>query len=121
MKTILVDENMSRIFSPKWRKVASELKTMGYHLVSMPQRYLGVGYSDKDIAEMVIKDYDGILTEDTDFFETHRSNLLNRLVSAGKEVLVVRRVNPNDPYGEVRVYRYTLFGKEELFRVVINY
>ena len=120
MKVILADENMSRLFAPQWSMVREKLHREGYVLEEMP--YHWKGKSDDEIVQYIINfGYDGIITEDTDFFQTHRSSLLNRLLNRGKEVLVVRRVNPNSPRGEVRVYRYTPYGKEELFRVITKY
>ncbi len=119
-KQILVDENMMRIFSRKWLSVREELEKRGYHLLGFPAELKGE--SDRSIIQYVIKcGLDGLITEDTDYFETHRSNLLWGLLDNGKILLAVRRVNPNMPRGEVRVYEYTRYGKTELFRLVIDY
>jgi len=124
-KKILVDENMMRIFSPNWSPVLRRLEELGYIVEKIPSYMCGA--SDKELVDFVIsRGYDGIITEDTDFFETHRSNLLWKLTNSGKVVLTVRRVNPTMSRGEVRVYIYMRdwngnVKKEELFRLVIDY
>jgi len=117
---ILVDENLSRLFSPKWERVRRELESWGYQLVEMPS-YLR-GASDEEIVRHVIGNrYDGLITEDRDFVETHRSKLYWKLINNGKVLLTIRRVNPNSTRGMVIVFRYNKYGKTELFRLVIDY
>lgn len=126
MARILADENMGRLFGPNWQKILFRLShEYGYQIDELPTYMRSA--EDEYIVDFIIRNgYDGIITEDTDFFETHRSNLLWRLINNNKIVLVVRRVNPTMHRGEVRIYRYTkdFMGnakKEEIIRLVIDY
>jgi len=126
MVRIVADENMRRLFGPNWREILFRLRhEYRYQIEELPVYMRGA--SDNHIVDFIISNgYDGIITEDTDFFETHRSNLLWRLINSNKIVLVVRRVNPTMRRGEVRIYRYAKdftgkARKEEITRLVIDY
>lgn len=119
-KKILADENMTRLFSPNWEEILRELEAMGYHIKRFPSHLRGA--PDEDVIDYILtNNFDGIITEDTDFYETHRSNLYWKLINKGKMVLVVKRVNPNSPRGEVRIYEHTRSGKREILRRTIKY
>ena len=95
MVGVLADENMMRLFSDKWKHIKDRLIAMGYLIYRLPDYLLGKAITDKRIIEYIkTMDFDGIITEDRDFVETHRSPLLWDMAKSGKIVLLVIR-NPS--------------------------
>ncbi len=112
---ILIDENSRRLkFDPKWSTLSWKLTRLGYELVDLPRSYHGS--PDWTIVNLVKRQYDGIITEDRDFVETHRSNLYHQLINAGKVILLVQRVPSTSSNYEFRVYEYDRYGKKEILR-----
>ena len=113
---ILIDENAMRLKTDrKWVKLAQKLAGMGYRLVDLPRDFYGA--SDLDIVNLVRLQYDGIITEDRDFVESHRSKLYHKIINHGKVILLVQRVPSTSPSYEFRVYKYDQFGKKEILRI----
>ena len=120
IKALLVDKSINKIFSPEWKIVRKELNKLGYLLVELDGSHISVPANDIDLAELVLRNFDGILIEHTDFIEILRSNLLNMLVSNEKEVLLIRGKKIGSYCSEFQVYRYDQYGRF-MFLEVVSY
>ena len=106
-RRILADENMNRIFSKSWKHIRNQLLSKGYIIYQFPKNLSGKGISDPEVLNLVIQKYDGIITEDRDFIESHRSSFLQELVITHKKiVLYVQRAPPTAERYEVRIFEY---------------
>ena len=114
---ILVDENAMRLFTdPKWAPLKDALEARGFVLVKLDRwKY---GSTDQHLAEYIVhNNFDGIITEDSDFVETNRYPLFNTLMNAGKKIYLVQRVPSTSTRYEFRVYKYENRKKEFLFKI----
>jgi len=106
-----------RLFSGNWSKIKEKLETLGYYFERFPEKLRGRGIRDDEVINYIFRrGYDGIITEDKDFVETHRTDLEYRLINRGKIILLVERVPSTSTEYEVRIYEYSKSGKKEVLR-----